>query len=86
MIKNDIGNYFERVKHANECLNKYNDALYVPKNSKLHDSNIHTIKFSSSNFNYYEREGVKYLFMLLEMILRVHQLMICNDIPLLAVI
>jgi hypothetical protein len=31
MIENDIGNYFERGKHANECLNKYNDPLYVPK-------------------------------------------------------
>jgi hypothetical protein len=59
MIKNDIGNYFEREKHTNECLNKFNDALYVPKISKLHDSNIHTIKFSFSNCNYYERGGDK---------------------------
>jgi hypothetical protein len=49
MIKNDIGNYFERGKHGNESLNKLYDPLYVPKISKLHDSNIHTIKFSSSN-------------------------------------
>jgi hypothetical protein len=60
MIKNDIGNYFERGKHANECLNKFNDPIYVPRISKLHDSNSHTIKFSSSNFNYYERGGDKY--------------------------
>jgi hypothetical protein len=60
MIENYIGNYVERGKHANECLGKFNDDLYVPKISKLHDSNIHTIKFSSSNCNYYERGGVKY--------------------------
>jgi hypothetical protein len=52
MIKNDIGNYFERGKHVNECPYKYNDPLYVPKISKLH---IHTIEFTSSNCNYYER-------------------------------
>jgi hypothetical protein len=52
MIKIDIGNYFERAKHANECLNKFNDPLYVPNISKLHDSNVHTTKFSSSNCNY----------------------------------
>jgi hypothetical protein len=40
MIKNDVDNYFEKVKHANECLNKSNDPTYVPKISKLHDSNI----------------------------------------------
>jgi hypothetical protein len=60
MIKIDIGNYFERAKHANECLNKFNDPLYVPNISKLHDSNVHTTKFSSSNCNYYEKGGVKY--------------------------
>jgi hypothetical protein len=60
IIKNDIGNYFERGKHATECLNKSNDHIYVPKISNLHDSNVHTIKFSSSNCNYYERGGVKY--------------------------
>jgi hypothetical protein len=49
MIKNDVGNYFERGKHANECHDKINDSLYVPKISKLHDSNIHTIKSSFSN-------------------------------------
>jgi hypothetical protein len=59
MIKNNIGNYFERGKHANEFHDKINDSLYVPQISKLHDSNIHTIKFSSSNCNYYERGGVK---------------------------
>jgi hypothetical protein len=56
MIENDIGNYFERGKHANKCLNKSNDPLYVPKISKLHDLN----KFSYSNCNYYERRGDKY--------------------------
>jgi hypothetical protein len=60
MIKNDIGNYFERGKHATECLNKSNDPLYVPKISKLHDSNVHAIQFSSTNCNYYERGGVRY--------------------------
>jgi hypothetical protein len=60
MIENDICNYFERGKHANGYLNKFNDPLYMPKISKLHDSNIHTIKFSSSNCNYYERGGDKY--------------------------
>jgi hypothetical protein len=86
MIKNDVGNYFEIGKHANECLNKFNDSLYVQKISKLHDSNSHTIKFSSSNCRYYERGGVEYPLMLLVMILCVHILMICNCIPLLAVI
>jgi hypothetical protein len=52
MIKNDIGNYFERGKHNNECLNKSNYPLYVPRISKLHDSNVSTIKFDNSN--YYE--------------------------------
>jgi hypothetical protein len=60
MIKNDVGNYFERGKHVNEFLNKFNDPLYMLKISKLHDSNIHTIKFSSNNCNYYERGGDKY--------------------------
>jgi hypothetical protein len=60
MIKNNIGNYFERGKHANECLNKLNDPLYVPKISKLHDTNIHTINFFSSNCNYYKRGCVEY--------------------------
>jgi hypothetical protein len=60
MIQNDIGNYFERGKHATECLNKSNDPPYVPKISKLHDLNIPTIKFSSNNCNYYERGGDKY--------------------------
>jgi hypothetical protein len=32
----------------------------VPEISKLHDLNIHTIKFSSSYFNYYKRGGVEY--------------------------
>jgi hypothetical protein len=59
-MKIDIGNYFERAKHANECLNEFNDPLYVPNISKLHDSNVHTTKFSSSNCNYYEKGGVKY--------------------------
>jgi hypothetical protein len=59
MIKNDIGNYFERGKHANEGHNKFNDPLYVPKISKLHNSNCHAIKFPSSNCNYYERGGDK---------------------------
>jgi hypothetical protein len=40
--------------------NKFNEPIYVPKISKLHDTNICTIKFSSSNCNYYERGGVKY--------------------------
>jgi hypothetical protein len=60
MSKNDIGNYFERGKHANKYLNKFNDPIYVPKISKLHDSNSHTIKIPSSNCNYYERGGDKY--------------------------
>jgi hypothetical protein len=60
MSKNDIGNYFERGKHANKSLNKFNDPIYVQKNSKLHDSNSHTIKISCSNCNYYERGGDKY--------------------------
>jgi hypothetical protein len=60
MIKNDISNYFERGKHDTECLNKSNDPPYVPKISKLHDSNISTITFSSNNCNYYERGGDKY--------------------------
>jgi hypothetical protein len=60
MIKNDIGNYFERGNHATKCLNKSNDHPYVPKISKLHDSNIPTIKFSYNNCNYYERGGDKY--------------------------
>jgi hypothetical protein len=59
MIKNDIGNYFERGKHDNESLSKLENPLYVPKISKLHDSNIHTIEFTPSNCNYYERGGVK---------------------------
>jgi hypothetical protein len=48
MIKNDISNYFERGKHANEFLNKFNDPIYVQKNPKLHDSTSYTIKFPSS--------------------------------------
>jgi hypothetical protein len=72
MIKNYIGNYFERGNHVNEFLNKFNDPLYVPKISKLHDSTSYTIKFSS------KEEVLSTLFMLL--------VMICNGIPLLAVI
>jgi hypothetical protein len=56
MIKNYIGNYFERGKHATICLNKSNDPIYVPKISKFHDLN----KFPYSNYNYYERGGDKY--------------------------
>jgi hypothetical protein len=57
IIKNGTRNYFERGKHANEFHNKFDDPLYLPKNSKMHDSNSHFIKFSSSNCNYYERGG-----------------------------
>jgi hypothetical protein len=60
MIKNDVGNYFERGKHVIVCFNKSNDPLDVLKNSKLHDLNICTIKFPYSNCNYYERGGDKY--------------------------
>jgi hypothetical protein len=56
-IKNGINNYFERGKHANECHNKFDDPLYFPKISKMHDLNNHFVKFSSSNCNYYERGG-----------------------------
>jgi hypothetical protein len=59
-IKNGTANYFERGKHANECHNKFNDPLYLPKISKFHYSIIHTIKFASSNCNYYERGGDNY--------------------------
>jgi hypothetical protein len=45
IIKNGTSNYFERGKHANECHNKFNYPLYLPKSSKMHDSNSHFIKF-----------------------------------------
>jgi hypothetical protein len=57
MIKNGTSNYFERLKHANECHNKFNHPLYLPKKSKLHDINSHTIKKNSNNCNYYKRGG-----------------------------
>jgi hypothetical protein len=60
MIKIDTGNYFERRKYANECLNKFNDPLDVLRFSKLHDLNISAMKFPYSNCNYYERGGDKY--------------------------
>jgi hypothetical protein len=61
MTKNGTSNYFERGEYDNECHNKFNyDPIYLPKKFKLHDSNIHSIKFSSSNCNYYERGGDKY--------------------------
>jgi hypothetical protein len=56
-IKNGTSNYFERGKHDNECHNKFDDPLYLPKISKMHDSNSIFIKFSSSTCNYYERGG-----------------------------
>jgi hypothetical protein len=40
-IKNGTNNYFERRKHANEYHNKFYDPLYLPKISKMHDSNSH---------------------------------------------
>ena len=58
MIKSGTNNYFERGKHDYESLNKFNDPLYMPQFSKMHDS--HTINFSSSNCNYYERGGYKH--------------------------
>jgi hypothetical protein len=60
MIKDDVGNYFKRVKNDNACLNKFNDSLYVLRISKFHDSNSNTIKIPSCNCNYYERGGDKY--------------------------
>jgi hypothetical protein len=59
-IKNGTNEYFERVKHANECHNKFDDPLYLPKISKMHDLNSHFVKFYSSNCNYYERGGYEY--------------------------
>jgi hypothetical protein len=44
-IKNGTSNYFERGKHANDFHNKLNDPLYLPKISKMHDSNSHFINF-----------------------------------------
>jgi hypothetical protein len=61
IINNGTSNYFERGKHANECHNKFNYPLYLPKSSKMHDSNSHFIKFYSSNCNYYERGGYECL-------------------------
>jgi hypothetical protein len=87
MIKNDIGNNFEKGKHVNECLNKFNDPHYVLKISKLHDLNSHTIKFPSSSCNYYERGGGKYrLYAFINVMMCVHLLMICNGMILLAII
>jgi hypothetical protein len=55
IVKNGTSNYFERKKH--ECHNKFDDPLYLPKFSKMHDSNSHFIKISSSNCDYYEKGG-----------------------------
>ena len=60
IIKSATNNYFERGKHVNESLNKFNDPLYMPQFPKIHDSNSHTIKFSSSNWNYHKRGGYKH--------------------------
>jgi hypothetical protein len=57
IIKNGTINYFQRGKHGNECHNNFDDPLYLPKISKMHDSNSHCVNFSSSNCNYYERGG-----------------------------
>jgi hypothetical protein len=37
IIINGTSNYFERGNHSNQCHNKFNDPLHLPKNSKLHD-------------------------------------------------
>jgi hypothetical protein len=60
ITKNGTNNYFERGKHANRCHNKFDDHIYLPKISKMHESNSHFVKFSSSNCNYYERGGYEY--------------------------
>jgi hypothetical protein len=60
IIKNGTSNYFERGNYANEFHNKFDDPLYLQKNSKMHDSNGHFIKFSSSKCNYYERGGYEF--------------------------
>ena len=54
-----INNYFERGKHANEFHNKFNDHLYVPKLSKLDESNGYMGEFTFTSCNYYERGGDK---------------------------
>ena len=58
-IKSDTNpsNYFERGK--NESHIKFNDPLYVPILSKLHNPNSYIVKFAPSNCNYYERGGDK---------------------------
>jgi hypothetical protein len=86
MIKNDICNYFERGKYANEFLNESNDPLYVPKIPKLHDSNIHTIEFTLVIATTIKEGVISTIFMLLVMILYVHLMIICNGMPLLAII
>ena len=60
MIKSGTNNYFERGKHDYESLNKFNDPLYMPQFSKIHDSNRHAINFFSSNCNYHERGRYKH--------------------------
>ena len=60
MIESGTNNYFERGKNVNGSLNKLNDPLYMPQFSKINHPNSHTINFSSSNCNYYERGGYKH--------------------------
>ena len=55
-IKLDSDNYFERGKHANECLGSYNDPLYM---KNMHALNGYNNIFASSKCNYYERGGDK---------------------------
>ena len=58
-IDTNLSNYFERGKSASEFHNEFNDPLYVPILSKLHDPNGYIVKFAPSNCNYYESEGDK---------------------------
>jgi len=58
-IDTNLSNYFERGKSASEFHNEFNDSLYVPLLSKLHDPSGYIVKFASSNSNYYERGGDK---------------------------
>jgi hypothetical protein len=74
--------YFERVKHAYDFHDIFNDPLHVPTNAKLHSLNGYIVKFVSTECNYYERGGVD-LFILLLIILCIHILITCNDMPLL---
>jgi hypothetical protein len=68
MIKNDIANYFESGKHANECLIKSNGPLYVLKFTSYMIQIVTLLNFPLVSATTMKEEVRSTLFMLLVMI------------------